>query len=354
MSLVVNLLTGYETAHAVGMGLDGRWQVTAVVKASYLWDQSGKATRIEAIPVVELDELAGDSPSAGVLQASEFGPPKPKVDVLLAGALAFPRPTTEVEVVLSVGSRLLKKARVFGDRLWVPGVASELVPSQPRAVARAPIAWERSFGGEDPTDPKCIEPRNPAGTGVAKDAKSLHGKPAPNFEDPTKPLGTLAARPDPVGFGPIAGHWQPRIRLAGTFDETWQNKRRPLPPEDFSTAYFNVAPMDQQLDGYQPGEVLRLLNMTTEIRDQFALPDLAVPMAIVSSDGLEEAIAVVDTIVIEPEMKLFSLVAKVQAPLPDGPQSLGQIIVGPLTRGMRLAIETGKWYPWRHRWSKNA
>jgi hypothetical protein len=35
---------------------------------------------------------------------------------------------------------------------------------------------------------------------------------------------------------PIVVHWQPCNRLAVTFDKTWQNKRRPLPPDDFSTA----------------------------------------------------------------------------------------------------------------------
>jgi hypothetical protein len=48
MSLVVNL-TGYETAYAVGIGLDGCWQVTAVVKGSYFWDANGKTTAIPAI-----------------------------------------------------------------------------------------------------------------------------------------------------------------------------------------------------------------------------------------------------------------------------------------------------------------
>jgi hypothetical protein len=333
------------------MGLDGRWQVTAVVKASYVWDQAGKANLVEPTPVVPLDELAGESPSAGLLRASEVGPLKPKVDVLLAGAIAFPRPITQIEVNLTVGSRLRKKARIFGDRVWLPGVVPELVPSQPHPTSRVPIAWERCYGGEDPGDPKYREPRNPAGSGVAKDAKSLHGRPAPNFEDPDKALGSLIGSPEPVGFGPIAGHWQPRIKLAGTYDETWETSRRPLPPEDFSPAYFNVAPVDQQLDGYQPGEVVRLLNMTAAVRDQFVLPDFTVPVTLVSSDELNEGTATVDTIIIEPEARRFSLVAKAQAVLADGPGSLNRIVVGEMTRGMRKAVETGKWYPWS-RWRR--
>jgi hypothetical protein len=351
VSLIVNL-TKSDVAHSVGMGLDGRWQVTAVVKTSYVWDQAGRATLVEPTPIVALDELASELPSAGLLRASELGPPKPKVDVLLAGAIAFPRPITQTDVEMAVGQRLRKKARIFGDRVWLPGAVADLVPSQARPTSRVPIAWERSYGGEDPSDPKYIEPRNPAGSGVARDPKSLHGRPAPNFEDADKATGSLLGLPEPVGFGPIAAHWQPRIKLAGTYDEAWETSRRPLPPEDFSPAYFNVAPVDQQLDGYQPGEIVGLLNMTTEAREQFSLPTLTVPVTFVSSDDANEGTATIDTIIIEPEARRFSLVAKAQATLAEGPQSLDRIVVGELTRGMRQALETGRYYPWSRRGSK--
>ena len=86
---------------------------------------------------------------------------KPKVDVLLTGALAFPRPVTQIDVLLLVGTRLQKGARVFGDRVWLPSSVADLVPSQPRPVTRVPIAWERSYGGGDIQDPKSFEARNP-------------------------------------------------------------------------------------------------------------------------------------------------------------------------------------------------
>ena len=98
----------------------------------------------------------------------------------------------------------------------------------------------------------------------------------------------------PIGFGPIAQHWQARVSLAGTYDEAWEKSRRPLPPADFSPAFFNVAPADQQLDGYVPGEEVRLVNMTTASQDRFRLPEFAVPVTIVSSDELSESTAEVD------------------------------------------------------------
>jgi hypothetical protein len=348
MSQIVNL-TDYEVAPLVNTGIDGRWQAIAIVKATYTWDAAGRCTLIEALPVLLAEEFAGPPASSGLLRASELSPPKPKVDVLLAGALAFPQPVTQIDVELSVGSRMVKRARVFGDRAWLPGVMADLTPSQPRPVARVPIAWERCFGGADPVDTKCIEPRNPAGSGVAKDPKTLHGKPAPNFEDAQNLLPVHVGRPAPVGFGPIAAHWQQRLVLAGTYDEAWANQRRPLPPVDFSPEYFNVAPTDQQLDSYRPGEELRLLNMTTAIHDRIRLPEFQVPVTFVTSDEMSEEVAIVDTLIVEPEERRLSLLARARTALAEGPMSLSRIVVGELTEGMRKAIENSKVYPWERK-----
>jgi hypothetical protein len=190
-------------------------------------------------------------------------------------------------------------------------------------------------------DGKCFEPRNPAGSGLAKEPKTLHGRPAPNFEDPDKPIGSFLGRPAPVGFGPLAGHWQPHLVLAGTYDQSWLDSRRPLPPEDFSPMFHNVAPADQQLDGYIAGEECRLINLTTAGRERFLLPEIRLPVAFVTSEEMTEDSATVDTVTIEPEERCFSLLAKAQAPLPAGPQSLARIILGEMTSAIRDAVETG-------------
>jgi hypothetical protein len=87
--------------------------------------------------------------------------------------------------------------------------------------------------------------------------------------------------------------------------------------------------------------------MTTAGHDYFRLPDLAVPVTIVTADELSEGTTVVDTVIIEPEERRFSLLGKVQAPLPSGPHTLGRIIVGDMPRGMRKAVEQGLKYLWR-------
>jgi hypothetical protein len=348
VSAIINL-TSSEAAPVVTMGIDGRWQVTVVVKASFVWDKAGTAIPTDPSPIVDTDEFAGEPSTSGLLRASDLGQMKPRCDVLLLGEFTFPHPVTVTEVQLTVGSRINKRARVFGERVWLPSAVADLVPSQPRAVTSVPIAWERTYGGSDPTDPKCVDARNPAGSGVAKDPKTLHGKPAPQIEDTDRPLGVRMGVPSPIGFGPIAPHWQARVALAGTYDEAWQRSRRPLPPTDFSPQFFNVAPLDQQMDRYTPGEVVRLNNMTTAGLDQFRLPDAKLPVTIVTSDELSEAVAAIDTVIIEPAQRRFSLLAKAQAELAHGPSSLGQMIVGDLTPGMRKAVETGRHYPWSRR-----
>ncbi len=346
MSQIINL-TNHAVAPLVNTGLDGRFQATAIVKATYAWDEKGKCTAVEALPILLADEYAGQPGLSGLVRASELSPRKAKVDVVLAGAIVFAQPTTTIDVELSLGDQLVKRARVFGDRYWLPGVMADLTPSQPRPVTRVPIAWERSFGGADPEDASVVEPRNPAGTGVAKDPKTLQGKPAPSFEDPNNLLPVRLGRPAPVGFGPIAAHWQERRALAGTYDEAWEKARRPLPPVDFSLEYFNVAPKDQRILEYQPGEELRLLNMTTAVRERIRLPVLEVPVTFATSEEMSEEIALVDTVIVEPEERRLSLLARAQTELDEGPMSLGRIVVGELTGAMRRAIESNKAYPWQ-------
>jgi hypothetical protein len=346
MSQLINL-TAYDAVPLVTTGIDGRFEVTVVIKATYRWDERGQCAPIKPQPVTMKDEYAGDPAFSGLVRASDLSPPKANVDVLLSGAIVFPQPITEIDVHLSLGNRLSKRIRVFGDRFWLPAATADLAPSQPRPVSRVPIVWERSFGGADPADSKCIELRNPAGSGVAKDPKTLERKPAPNFEDPNNLLPARLSRPAPVGFGPVAPHWQPRVGLAGTYDESWNNNRRPLPPEDFSPHYFNLAPADQQVDAYQPGEELRLFTVPPVLAVRICLPVLQVPVTVVTADDVNDEVAVVDTIILEPEERRLSLLARACTELGEDPMSLGPIIVGETTAGMRKAIENGKAYPWQ-------
>jgi hypothetical protein len=342
LSFLANL-TGLPVAPSVGRDEHGQMQLTVSIKASYTWGKDGAAIPSEPVAIVEEDVFVGEPATSSIARPAEIGPPKQRVDVLLVGAFVFPQPIMEADVTLVVGNRLRKTAHVFGDRYWLPSPYG-VVPSRPRPVARLPIFWERSFGGSDPTDSTCSEPRNPVGSGIAKRTKTLETQPAPSFEHPQQRIRTAKDRPIPWGFGAIAPHWQPRVKLAGTYDQSWQKQRCPLPPVDFNRAFFNIAPPDQQLDGYVPGEEVRLDGMTAWGQDRFKLPAFRTPITFRSRSEMFETFAQVDTIVIEPAERRFSLVARAAyAPQPNM-AAIRQVVIGPASRGRKRALETGKEY----------
>jgi hypothetical protein len=342
MGLTENL-TPYATAELAGKDASGRPTFVSIVKASYVWTGDGTSVSAPPQPIREQDVYAGDPAVSGLLHASDLGPPKPRVDVLLEGAIAFPGPAERMEVMLEVGRRINKRLTVWGVRHWIPGLQGELVPSRPRPVTRVAIDWAHSFGGHDPSEPKLWESRNPVGSGIRKRARDLEGHPAPVFEDPKTPIRSWRDRPAPVGFGPVAPNWQPRAKLAGTYDETWRKDKAPLVPADFDPRFFNVAPADQQLDRYVSGDEVRLISLTTAGRDRFRLPELRVPVAVVTTGALWDGEARVDTIVIEPAERRFSLVARFAISPPDA-LAVRQVVVGTLSRGRRRALESGKRY----------
>lgn len=342
MGTVINL-TPFAAGEATWTDPAGQPQLLVAVKATYTWTTDGVTSLIDPEPLHGLDEFVGDPASSGLVRCSDLCPPKPRVDVSLVGAFTFPAPMRQIDVVLEVGKRLRKTARVFGERVWVPGIVRDQVPCAPTPIARVPIEWERASGGLDSSDPRRTEMRNPAGIGVIGRPRDLEGKPVPNFEHPEHPLKSCNDRPPPMGFGPVAAHWEPRRSRAGTYDDEWKATRRPRLPEDFDPLYWNVAPEDQQLDGYRPGETVRLVSMTATGQDSFQLPELRVPVIFSTRDELHEAIALVDTIIIAPEQRLFSLVAHA-AHSPSGGMPLRQVIVGQASKGRLRALERGKHY----------
>lgn len=343
MDFVTNL-TSHAVGHCIGRNASGEIEFTCIAKATYTWSPDGRVTALAAEPLRVKDEYRGPEQSPVLVASSEIMPAKPRVDVLVIGTLAFPAPTERTDVTLELGARLRKTVRVFGDRTWMPGAQSELRPSRAKPIATLPVAWEKSFGGSDPQEPGFFESRNPAGVGLRRDPRGLAGTPLPNFENPADLVESVASRPAPVGFGAVAPHWMPRSKLAGTYDQSWKDQRCPLLPADFSAAYFNTAPVDQQVDGYQPGEELRLSQMTPAGRERMVLPDLSLPVTFVTALALIDTQARVDTIIVDPSRRrLFLLARAVHVPKPDV-LAFRSMVVGAQSRGVRRALETGKQY----------
>src|SRR5690606_18702416 len=154
------------------------------------------------------------------------------------------RPTTRCSVRLKVGT-LDKTVYVWGDRRLASGLLG-IAMTKPEPFGKMPLTWERTYGGWDRVETKqAWEASNPAGRGFAIKPSHLDDTMAPNVEYPGSPYrGPNSGRA--AAFGPVAHHWQPRVRYGGTYDTRWQETRNPLPPVDFDRRYYRCAPEDQQ------------------------------------------------------------------------------------------------------------
>jgi hypothetical protein len=167
---------------------------------------------------------------------------------------------------LQVGFRVgpvQRTAAIVGDRAWERGLLGTLHPGEPAEFVSMPLRWEHAFGGHNPDpDPSTWEARNPVGRGFAALSGSPRDTVLPNIEDPLHLITGVRDHPAPVGFGPVARHWQPRARYAGTYDAAWERERRPLLPNDFDLRYQRAAPVEQQVAGFlEGGEEVRLVHL---------------------------------------------------------------------------------------------
>jgi hypothetical protein len=188
--------------------------------------------------------------------------------------------------------------------------------SRPAAFERIPLQWERAFGGWDRSSPDparhAYEPRNPAGTGFrAPGSRFEEGLRCPNLEDPARPLRGWGDRPTPAGFGFTSPHWEPRARLAGTYDAAWQKDRAPLLPRDFDPRFLNAAAPGLVASGHLRGdEPVVVSGVSPEGGWAFALPGVGAPEVRVVRPGLADALVStrLDTVVVDvDERKLFLL-----------------------------------------------
>ncbi|WP_457328835.1 DUF2169 family type VI secretion system accessory protein [Rhizobacter sp. P5_C2] len=205
----------------------------------------------------------GDPSTSSLAHEADIVWARPGTDVFVRGCAHAPAgPVQRLQVGFRVGP-VQRTATVIGDRVWERGLLGTLHPGEPMAFSSMPLTWERAFGGSGPASvPTSWEPRNPVGRGLAGANGSLSGSALPNIEDPAHLIDSVRDHPAPVGFGPVARHWQPRARYAGTYDAIWQRERRPLLPDDFDLRYQRAAPVLQQVDGFlEGGEEVRLVHL---------------------------------------------------------------------------------------------
>ncbi|AGP41054.1 DUF2169 family type VI secretion system accessory protein [Sorangium cellulosum] len=248
--------------------------VTAFVGFSY--DRPARLLYEPTVWTMVTEELGKD----GLLD--EFNP-KTRGELLVTGRCYPPgrvaRPASSVRVQL--GS-IDKSLYVVGDRTW-----GMLGMSDPAPFTEMPVTWRNAFGGDGFA-------KNPLGKGHGDRSAAL-----PNIESPRHLIHARGDRPAPAGLDGYDVTWPQRFSKIGTHDAAWRNECFPGFARDLDPTMFNMAPDDQQIDGFFRGdETFVVENMHPDKpRIEGALPGVASRcfVCLKTRDGVE---------IREPAMKL--------------------------------------------------
>lgn len=283
----------------------------------------------EQAPVLRVPEYHGEPGKSSLKYEADLVRTKKTTDVLCVGHAYAPggAPVTELDVGLRVGP-MQKVLRVTGDREW--GV---LGASSPLPFVRMPLVYERAYGGVDQRSghpERDWDWRNPVGVGFAISRAGADGLRLPNIEYRDALMKSWDDSPSPAGFGVVCSHWQPRVSLAGTYDDHWASTRDPLLPKDFDDRFFQCAPVDQQTPEFlRGGEPVVLHRLTSGGDLRFALPRVHLGFETRFYDGSKEIHKVrsLHSVIVEPDFPRVSLVWHTALPCHFKVQKLERTIV---------------------------
>ncbi|MCQ4166172.1 DUF2169 family type VI secretion system accessory protein [Tahibacter harae] len=204
---------------------------------------------------------------------------KPGSDVYVTGTVRAldERPCRDWPALLRVtrDEQMLiqKMLRFTGPRQWTRGLLGWSL-SSPAVTTDVSLRYELAYGGwrfkkhGSPNAQMQIFEENPSGTGWFG-FSGLHDSgcsryrderavPGPQIEYIDAPIRSANRLHRVAGLGPIARHWAPRHRFAGTYGASWlaQFQREEIPdyPTDFDERYFHYAPTDQIVPGGLVGD----------------------------------------------------------------------------------------------------
>jgi hypothetical protein len=274
-------------------------------------------------------QYRGDPATSSYVYEPETALKKLACDIALVGHALPPKPTQVIDVGVKVGP-VQKVVRVFGDRYWVKS-RGDVIASKPQPFQKMPLIYERAFGGWDRSHKDerrwTFEPRNPVGRGFGDPLRFVdEGKvPMPNIEDPSQPIKRYGDAPQPAGLGFVSPNWQPRAKLAGTYDAAWDRERKPLLPKDFDLRFFNAASPGLIAPGYLRGdEDVVVVNAAPMTPLRFTLPAVPPPVCrIALHRGEPEIIRTnLDTVIIDTDQMLVFMLWRAFSTVPHGPHDI--------------------------------
>jgi hypothetical protein len=316
--------TGFKADRAFVRDNDGAEIWIVVVRATFSFNSAGLVTLADSQQDVCLSPMYFGEPGCSSLHYdTDLVRTKSGTDIIVHATAHAPgaKPVSYLDVGWTVGA-VTKQLRVYGDRVWENRL-SGLAPSDPTPFASLPIRYERAWGGPLPRS-DVRDPFNPAGIG--RDASP--GKPVPNCTFLDNPIRSPHHEGLPAGFGPIAYHWQPRAKLAGTYDEAWKTTRQPLVPVDFQDAYLRCAPADQQVNGFLVGgEEVTLRNLTPEGLVRFRLPYVSLGFITHIDGETAHHRRALHTVIIEPEDRRLIMIWQTALPCHHTLYTLSRTVV---------------------------
>ncbi len=308
--------------------------IVTIVKATFNFSTQGEVyTAEEQQQLVFGDEYVGEPGESSIKYASDIVPGKKGTDIALIGhAYASEKAAFYAETALRV-ENILKRVHVTGDRFW-KWSSMGISRSRPLPFDKIPLVYERAFGGSDTLHKKskkhgyCLE--NLVGTGyvAAKSKECIQGLALPNLENRKNEIKNWDDKPRPAGYGFIAPNWEPRIRYAGisTDDPGNQGQMTQL-MESLDTRFYNAATPDLVSETPLTGtETVVLSNLNPETsRIKFNLPGINLFTSYIFQDRTERTQPVLDTLVIEPDENLFTMVWRSKVPDTDNLKNLKQV-----------------------------
>ncbi|UXM95245.1 DUF2169 domain-containing protein [Bartonella sp. HY329] len=272
---------------------DGKEFGVLIVKADFHINENHFALLKEEQNSFIFDDIYwGDIGTSSLKYESELAPFKPKTDIMFNAIARSPNneQCKYWQVGIKIDDLLFYQFSVFGKRV----ISSNQTPlgrswqlSEIEPITEIPLQYEYAFGGTI----ACSEHEqnycryNPVGTGLLSNFILNQDNPifAPQIGifaelNNYKPGDELVV----CGISPIAKGWYPRLNLAGTFDQKWQQQRHPLVPEDFDFNYWNAAPTVLQITPYLKGnETITAYGMFHEKQEySFCLPGVQLICAI--------------------------------------------------------------------------
>lgn len=301
-------LTPFAAATTVYANAQGVDTLQIVVKGSFDIGPSLHLCEAQPEPVVA-DEYWGEPELTSLKAASDFLPPKTCTDILLAGDAVAPdeREITHCDVGIRVGS-LSHCFRVTGDRQWRSGTIGPALP-----FTRIPLLYENAYGGQASAEVsrQAGYEYNPVGKGFFTGKAVPDNTSLPNIERIDMLIDAPSDKPLPAGCGPIAPGWQPRAKLAGTYDAKWQTDRAPFLPLDYNPAFANTAPEGLLYPGFlEGGEPIELVGVHRSGPLSAVVPSVKMSCSIGLGGQTVSVPFQLETLLLEPNTLKVSLVWK--------------------------------------------